>query len=135
MPLHRYLKSLVKPDGDSAGKKGQEDDDRGPFTMALFGLGRIGFIHLTNILINRRINLKYIVEENESIWEPTRKKLNLKGVTFLKSKANLIRSNRLILPKIWYKIRIAIRFSKTEEWKPFWLPLQLRLMKSSSLRG
>ncbi len=52
--------------------------------MALCGLGRAGTIHLNNILANRRINLKYIVEGDESKWQPTIDKLNLTETKFLK---------------------------------------------------
>merc|ERR1711910_1474 len=39
-----------------------------PVNLALFGLGRAGSIHLSNILGNPRVNLRYIVEADQSRW-------------------------------------------------------------------
>lgn len=52
--------------------------------LALFGLGRAGSIHLNNILSNRRIELKYIVESDEAKWDVVRNALNLGHVKFVK---------------------------------------------------
>jgi len=40
---------------------------------------------LNNILANPQIQLKYIVEDDDSKWASVTKKLNLKGITFLRS--------------------------------------------------
>ena len=41
----------------------------GRVTIALFGFGRAGQIHFKNIFNNKRIDLKYIVEEYTSVAE------------------------------------------------------------------
>ena len=69
--------------GHDASDKASQDQP--PVTIGLFGLGRAGSIHLSNILANRKVELKYIVEDDESKWESVIKSLNLKGITFLKS--------------------------------------------------
>ena len=54
-------------------------------TLALFGLGRAGSIHLANIVANRKVELKYIVESDQSKWASVRNKFNLANkVKFLK---------------------------------------------------
>ena len=40
---------------------------------------------MNNILANSKVELKYIVEDDDSKWKSVTKKLNLKGVTFLRS--------------------------------------------------
>jgi len=57
-----------------------------PVTVAIFGLGRAGSIHLANIKANPRVNLKYIVEANTAIWEKITHQWNLKDVTFVEPK-------------------------------------------------
>ncbi|XP_011869045.1 PREDICTED: uncharacterized protein LOC105562651 [Vollenhovia emeryi] len=54
--------------------------------VALFGVGRAGTIHLTNIVSNRRVQLLYIVDDIESNWQSIRKYWRLDNVTFLSSK-------------------------------------------------
>jgi len=54
-----------------------------PVNLALFGLGRAGSIHLSNILANPRVNLRYIVEEDKSRWEPSKIRWNLNTTTFI----------------------------------------------------
>eukprot|EP00090_Calanus_glacialis_P029151 TRINITY_DN46780_c0_g1_i1.p1 TRINITY_DN46780_c0_g1~~TRINITY_DN46780_c0_g1_i1.p1 ORF type:complete len:423 (+),score=101.34 TRINITY_DN46780_c0_g1_i1:92-1270(+) len=54
-----------------------------PVSLALFGLGRAGSIHLSNILASPRVNLKYIVEEDQSRWEPSKIRWNLTNTTFI----------------------------------------------------
>lgn len=49
--------------------------------MALFGIGRAGSIHLSNIIANPRVELAYIVESDSSIWEGCRAKWNLNDTT------------------------------------------------------
>ena len=56
-------------------------------TLALFGLGRAGTIHLNNILSNRRVELKYIVENDEARWTTVKERLNLDHVRFVKPEA------------------------------------------------
>ena len=57
-----------------------------PVNLALFGLGRAGSIHLSNILANPRVNLKYIVEEDQSRWKPPQIRWNLTNTTFIHPK-------------------------------------------------
>ena len=64
---------------------GDDGVDQPPVSLGLFGLGRAGTIHLNNILANRKFELKYIVEDDDSKWKSVTKKLNLKGITFLRS--------------------------------------------------
>merc|ERR1712142_1433404 len=54
-----------------------------PVNLALLGLGRAGSIHLSNILANPRVNLKYIVEEDKSRWEPSKIRWNLTNTVFI----------------------------------------------------
>jgi myo-inositol 2-dehydrogenase / D-chiro-inositol 1-dehydrogenase len=54
--------------------------------LALFGVGRAGTIHLTNIVSNTRVQLLYIVDDIESNWQSMRKYWRLDNVTFLNSK-------------------------------------------------
>jgi len=54
-----------------------------PVTLALFGIGRAGSIHLANILANPRVELKYVVEQDKSRWEPCRVRWNLTDTKFL----------------------------------------------------
>ncbi|XP_031829872.1 putative oxidoreductase YrbE [Nomia melanderi] len=54
--------------------------------LALFGVGRAGSTHLSNIIANRRIQLLYIVDDVESNWEKIREYWHLNDVTFLNSK-------------------------------------------------
>ena len=46
-------------------------------SVALFGLGRIGQIHLENILINPKINLLYICDANVPHAQNVKEKYNL----------------------------------------------------------
>lgn len=52
-------------------------------SLALVGLGRAGMIHLANILANRRIQLKYIVEGDQDKWTSVKQRWNLRGITFV----------------------------------------------------
>jgi len=61
-----------------------KDKPDAPVNIAIFGLGRAGSIHLANIRANPRVNLRYIVEANDKLWEGIREHWNLKDVTFLK---------------------------------------------------
>lgn len=54
-----------------------------PVTLALFGLGRAGSIHLSNILANPRVVLKYVIEQDQTRWEPSRLRWNLTNTTFV----------------------------------------------------
>lgn len=49
--------------GKIVNAKGQEVYDAKPLGVAIFGLGRIGSIHLDNVLANPRVSLKYCVED------------------------------------------------------------------------
>jgi len=51
--------------------------------LALFGLGRAGSIHLSNILASPSFELKYIVEADRSKWESIRARWNLRSTIFL----------------------------------------------------
>lgn len=53
--------------------------------LALFGAGRAGTIHLSNIIGNRRTKLLYIVDENQPNWSKLQKYWGLDDVTFLPS--------------------------------------------------
>lgn len=58
-----------------------------PVVAAIFGLGRAGSIHLSNIMGNPRVIVKYIVDDRTERFEELRKYWNLtKDVTFLVSK-------------------------------------------------
>ncbi|KAL0112726.1 hypothetical protein PUN28_012177 [Cardiocondyla obscurior] len=73
----RYIKDLaLKTDNQ------QESVVR----VALFGVGRAGTIHLTNILSNTRSEILYIVDDVESNWPNMRQRWRLDNVTFLTSK-------------------------------------------------
>ncbi|XP_077282497.1 myo-inositol 2-dehydrogenase [Temnothorax americanus] len=54
--------------------------------VALFGVGRAGSIHLSNIVSNTRVQLLYIVDDLESNWKNLQKYWRLDNVTFLNSK-------------------------------------------------
>ncbi|XP_076640133.1 inositol 2-dehydrogenase [Colletes latitarsis] len=54
--------------------------------LALFGIGRAGTIHLSNIVTNPRVKLLYIVDDVESNWKNLRDYWHLDNVTFLNSK-------------------------------------------------
>lgn len=75
---------MVSGDAKREDVDGRPEPSKVVVTLALFGLGRAGTIHLNNIMANRRIELKYIVEGDESKWAVTSSRLNLKGVTFLR---------------------------------------------------
>lgn len=55
-------------------------------TFALFGVGRAGTIHLSNIVRNSRCKLLYIVDEIEANWPKIKTRYRLENVTFLNSK-------------------------------------------------
>ena len=66
-------------------KVGSTGETSSVVTLALFGLGRAGSIHLANIVANRKVELKYIVESDQSKWASVRNKFNLVNkVKFLK---------------------------------------------------
>ncbi|CAK9826816.1 Uncharacterized oxidoreductase YrbE [Anthophora retusa] len=54
--------------------------------VALFGIGRAGTIHLSNINTNPRLKLLYIVDDIESNWLNLKEYWHLDDVTFLTSK-------------------------------------------------
>lgn len=54
--------------------------------VALFGVGRAGTIHLTNVVRNPRCKLLYVVDEIESNWPKIKQHFHLDNVTFLNSK-------------------------------------------------
>ena len=54
-----------------------------PVRLAIFGLGRAGCIHLSNIIANPRVKVAYIVEADSSKWEPVKTKWSLEKTTFL----------------------------------------------------
>ncbi|XP_076236405.1 putative oxidoreductase YrbE [Calliopsis andreniformis] len=54
--------------------------------FALFGVGRAGTIHLSNIIASPRVKLLYIVDDVESNWDSLRDYWHLEDVTFLNSK-------------------------------------------------
>lgn len=75
--FRRYLESLAL----------KTDNRQDPLIkVALFGVGRAGTIHLTNIVSNIRAQLLYIVDDVESNWQGIRKYWRLDNVTFLNSK-------------------------------------------------
>lgn len=55
-------------------------------TIALFGAGRAGTIHLSNITKNPRVEIAYIVDDVESKWAAIKSFWNLEKTTFLSSK-------------------------------------------------
>ena len=65
---------------------------------------------MNNILANRRINLKYIVEGDESKWQPTIDKLNLTETKFLKPEVGtkmLILRSAITVQNFFQDIKIA----------------------------
>ena len=66
--INRYLQGLA----DQGTDKGAPGESSSVVTLALFGLGRAGSIHLANIVANRKVELKYIVESDQSKWASVR---------------------------------------------------------------
>lgn len=54
--------------------------------IAIFGIGRAGTIHLSNIVRNPRCKLLYIVDDIEANWSKIKKHFSLNDVIFLTSK-------------------------------------------------
>lgn len=54
--------------------------------VAIFGVGRAGTIHLSNIVNSPRIKLLYVVEDIETKWPKIKKHYRLNDVIFLNSK-------------------------------------------------
>ncbi|XP_069699335.1 inositol 2-dehydrogenase-like [Periplaneta americana] len=54
--------------------------------LALFGIGRAGSIHLSNIAQNPRVKLRYIVEDDQSKWAALKSYWKLDDTEFLHSK-------------------------------------------------
>lgn len=54
--------------------------------LALFGVGRAGTIHLSNIVNNPRVKLVYVVDDYESNWIKLKEYWHLEDVIFLNSK-------------------------------------------------
>ncbi|XP_003701107.2 myo-inositol 2-dehydrogenase [Megachile rotundata] len=54
--------------------------------VALFGVGRAGTIHLSNVISNPRLKLLYVVDDAESKWSSLRQYWHLENVTLLHSK-------------------------------------------------
>lgn len=54
-----------------------------PTGMAIFGLGRAGSIHLSNIVQNPRVELLYIVDNITTNFDKIKAYWNLKNITFL----------------------------------------------------
>ena len=70
---------------DQGTNTGSTGESSSVVTLALFGLGRAGSIHLANIVANRKVELKYIVESDQSKWASVKTKFNLLDVKFLTS--------------------------------------------------
>lgn len=51
--------------------------------LALFGLGRAGTIHLNNLLANREVKIKYIIDGDAARCKSVKDRLNLSEVRFL----------------------------------------------------
>ena len=120
-----YLKGLAFAD---SGNKAADGKDQKPITLGLFGLGRAGSIHLNNILANPQIQLKYIVEDDDSKWASVTKKLNLKGITFLRStEAKKLYDDKSLeavivaTPTYSHEQFIADRFATTHSSQNLWL--------------
>lgn len=56
------------------------------FGVAIFGLGRAGSIHLTNLVNNPRVKLLYIIDDVTTKWPSIKKYWNLTDTIFLTSK-------------------------------------------------
>lgn len=54
--------------------------------LALFGVGRAGTIHLSNIVSSPRVELLYVVDDIESNWENLKDYWHLDDVVLLNSK-------------------------------------------------
>lgn len=57
-----------------------------PIGVAIFGLGRAGSIHLSNLVKNPRVQLLYVIDDIPSKWDKMRAYWNLKSTVFLTSK-------------------------------------------------
>ncbi|XP_078043986.1 inositol 2-dehydrogenase [Augochlora pura] len=64
----------------------KKDTHQPQLKLALFGVGRAGTIHLSNIVSNPRVKLMYIVDDVETNWPKLRDYWHLNDVTFLNSK-------------------------------------------------
>ena len=62
--------------------QGLEKEDK-VVSLALFGLGRAGTIHLYNIMGQGNIQLKYVLESDEARFLAVKKALNLGAVTYV----------------------------------------------------
>lgn len=74
-----YLKSLALGEEGPSSATGKFDQ----IVLGLFGLGRAGTIHLNNLLANREVKIKYIVDGDTVRCESVQRRLNLSEVTFL----------------------------------------------------
>ncbi|GFO09778.1 inositol 2-dehydrogenase [Plakobranchus ocellatus] len=52
------------------------------FKVGVLGIGRIGQMHLTNVLRNRKLNLTWVVDDQEQLWAPVRQKFILWNTPF-----------------------------------------------------
>ncbi|XP_008557743.1 myo-inositol 2-dehydrogenase [Microplitis demolitor] len=89
-----YLKPRPKPPAEDYLYKVFENDlslkcdssDDLIVKVAIFGVGRAGTIHLSNIVNSPRIKLLYVVEDIETKWPKIKKHYRLNDVIFLNSK-------------------------------------------------
>ncbi|KAG8178800.1 hypothetical protein JTE90_024662 [Oedothorax gibbosus] len=78
---HQYMKYIKDLDGISHGNK----TTKNVFGIAIFGLGRIGTIHLENVWKSPRANILYCIDESTERTDFAQNKWDLKGHTvFLK---------------------------------------------------
>ncbi|KAK0079363.1 hypothetical protein PV325_001350 [Microctonus aethiopoides] len=89
-----YTKPRPQPPPEDYLYKLHEDDlalenhtaDNVVINIAIFGIGRAGTIHLSNIVRNPRCKLLYIVDDIETNWAKIKKHFSLNDVIFLTSK-------------------------------------------------
>lgn len=54
--------------------------------VAIFGLGRAGTIHMSNLVNNPRVKLLYVVDDLESKWNDLKSYWRLDGIPVITSK-------------------------------------------------
>ena len=71
-----YLRSLASVEEDD--NKDESGNSKSKIVvLALFGLGRAGTIHLNNLLANREVKIKYIIDGDAARCESVKNRLNL----------------------------------------------------------
>ena len=90
-----YLRSLASVEEDD--NKDESGNSKSKIVvLALFGLGRAGTIHLNNLLANREVKIKYIIDGAAARCESVKNRLNLASeVRFLQpAEADLLYNDK-----------------------------------------